>query len=323
MKELFIGIDVGGMSIKGALVDKNGTIFYKNRRKTDAKQGPGPFLKDIKDLLLEMLDFAKKHDSEVLAIGFGIPGVVNREFGIIDYADNLYMENIHLAEYLKDLNIPIYLSNDANVACLAEVRYGIAKGFKNVVLLTLGTGIGGGIIIDNKLYEGEEGKGAELGHVTIVVDGHSCACGRKGCFEAYASASALLRYTKEEMINNQSSLMWQYCKGNIDNIDGRTSFECAKKGDISANFVINKYIKYLSEGILNICNIFRPKAILLGGGLSNQEEYLVNKIKAYCEDRDYGYKHCPAPEILICKLKNDAGVIGAAVLAMDRLEESR
>lgn len=320
MDQLFIGVDIGGMSIKAALVNRQGEIKYKTHCKTDAKQGPGVFLKDVRNLILEIIDFSKAHDSFVGGIGFGVPGVVNNIKGTIDYAPNLYMENVSFKEYFKDLNIPIFLSNDANVACLAEVRFGAAKDYNNVVLLTLGTGIGGGIVINNELYEGNEGKGAEIGHTVLVVDGEQCGCGRKGCFEAYASASSLLRYTRNEMINNPNSLMWKYCKGNIENVDGKTSFECAKKGDISANFVIDNYIKYLSEGILNICNIFRPEAILIGGGLSNQGDYLLSKIIKYCSERDYGYKNTPKPEFLICKLKNDAGVIGAAALAMEKMD---
>ncbi len=320
MKETYIGVDIGGMTIKGAIVDTNGTIEYKTHAKTaDAKKGPGPFLKDMRTIILEMLEFSSSHKLKVKGIGIGIPGVVNTEKGTIDYAPNVNLENVYLVNYLKDLKLPIYLSNDANVACLAEARFGVAKKYKNIILLTLGTGIGSGIIIDGKLYEGNEGKGAEIGHTVLVVDGKTCGCGRKGCFEAYASASALLRYTKNEMINNPNSLMWKYCKNNIENVDGKTSFECAKKGDISANFVIDTYVKYLSEGILNLCNTFRPNAVLLGGGLSNQEGFLVDKINKYCSERNYGFKNTPAPDILICKLKNDAGVIGAAALAMERI----
>ena len=318
MKELYIGIDIGGMTIKGAIVDKEGKIEYKTHCKTDAKQGPGVFLKDTRALILEMLDFASTHDMTIKGIGFGVPGVVNTSLGRIDYAPNIYMEKVSLVDYFKDLNIPIYLSNDANVACLAEVRFGAAKDYKNVILLTLGTGIGGGIVIDDNLFEGEEGKGAEIGHTVIVVDGEQCGCGRKGCFEAYASASALLRYTRNEMVNNPNSMMWKYCKNNIENIDGKTSFECAKKGDISANFVIDTYVKYLCEGILNLCNIFRPEAVLIGGGISNQGDYLLNKVKKYCEAKNYGYKNTPEPDVLICKFKNDSGVIGAAALAMEK-----
>lgn len=322
MEELFIGVDVGGMSIKAALVNKEGKIIYKSTKKVDAKKGTGPFLRDIRSLLIEHIEYAKENGFIVKAIGFGVPGIVNPTLGTIDFATNLYMEHVPLRDYLKDLNLPIYLSNDANVACLGEVRFGAsAKGYKDVILLTLGTGIGGGVVINNQLFEGNEGKGAELGHEVIVVDGHQCSCGRKGCFETYASASALLRYTKEEMENNKSSLMWEYCKNDVNNINGLTSFECAKLGDPSANFVVNKYIKYLGEGILNFCNVFRPQIILLGGGVSNQGDYLIEKVKEYCGSRHYGYKNTPLVEIKCASLKNDAGVIGAASLAMEEFNK--
>lgn len=318
MEKLYIGVDVGGMSIKAALVNKQGEIIYKSTKKTNSVEGgPGVLLKDIKELMIEHIEYASKNGDVVKGIGFGIPGVVNNAKGTIDYACNLGVENVNLRDYLSELNLPIYLSNDANVACLGEERYGAAKDYDNVVLLTLGTGIGGGVVIDDKLFEGVEGKGAELGHTTIVVDGEPCACGRKGCFEAYASASALLRYTRQEMKRNRDSLMWKYCKGDIENVDGLTSFECAKKGDVSANLVIDTYVKYLSEGVLNFCNIFRPEVILLGGGISNQDKYLIEKVKKYCADRNYGYKNTPVVEIRVASLKNDAGVIGAACLAMD------
>lgn len=322
MEKLYIGVDVGGMSIKAGIVNFNGEIVYKSTKKTNSiKGGASVLLKDIKDLMIELINFAKENNFEIGGIGFGIPGAVNNEKGTIDYACNLGVENINLRGYLKDLNVPIYLSNDANVACLGEERFGAAKEYNNVVLLTLGTGIGGGVVIDDKLFEGVEGKGTELGHTVMVVDGHQCSCGRRGCFETYASASALLRYTREEMKRNKDSLMWKYCRNNIDNVDGLTSFECAKKGDVSANLVVDTYVKYLSEGVLNFCNIFRPEVILLGGGISNQDQYLLNKVKKYCADRNYGYKGTPAVDIRIATLKNDAGIIGAACLAIDGAQE--
>lgn len=317
MQDLYIGVDVGGMSIKAALVSKEGEIIYKSTKKTNSIQGgPGVLLKDIKDLMVEHIEFAKKNEYEVKGIGFGIPGVVNNQKGTIDYAVNLGVENLNLRDYLSELNLPIYLSNDANVACLGEERFGAAKDYKNVVMLTLGTGVGSGIVIDDKLFEGNEGKGAELGHDVIVIDGEQCSCGRKGCFECYASASALLRFTRQEMKRNQDSMMWDYCKGDIENVDGLTSFECAKKGDVSANLVVDTYVKYLSEGILNVCNVFRPEVVLLGGGISNQDKYLTDKVTKYCADRNYGFKNTPKVEIRVASLKNDAGVIGAACLAM-------
>ena len=321
MENVYIGVDVGGMSIKAGLVNEQGKILHKGSIKTNSVNGgKEALLKDIKALMVEMVDYAKDNDMKPLAIGFGIPGVVNNKLGTIDYACNLYVEDVPLKFYLKDLNLPIFLSNDANVAALGEERFGAAKGYTDVVLLTLGTGIGGGVVIDDKLFEGVDGKGAELGHTVIVVDGHECACGRRGCFEAYASASALLKLTKEEMKKNPNSIMWDYCDHDIEAVTGLTSFECSKKGDEAAIKVIDTYVKYLSEGILNFCNIFRPQIILIGGGISNQGDYLLDKVKAYCEKYHYGYRHTPKVEIKIASLKNDAGIIGCACLAMDNLK---
>ena len=322
MESLYIGLDVGGMSIKAGLVDENGAIIYKSTRKTNALEGgPGVLLQDMKELIREHTKYAKSHGYAVKGIGFGIPGVVNNEKGTIDYACNLGVENLNLRSYLSDLHLPICLSNDASVACLGEERFGAAKEYDNVVMLTLGTGVGGGVVIDDKLFEGVEGKGTELGHMTIVVDGEQCSCGRKGCFETYASASALLRMTKSEMIKNRHSLMWDYSNRSLEEVNGLTSFECAKKGDVSAQIVIDTYVKYLSEGILNMCNIFRPQVILLGGGISNQGDYLVDKVVKYCEERNYGYKNTPKVEIRVATLKNDAGIVGAACLAMDYVKK--
>jgi len=315
MEQAYIGVDVGGMSIKAGVVDLNGKIIKKAAITTNTKNGSEPFLKDVKTLLLSMIADAAKLNYKVEGIGFGIPGVVNNKLGTIDYACNLYLYNVPLKDYLKDLNLPIVVSNDANVAALGEQRWGSAKGYNDVVMITLGTGVGSGIVINNKLFEGNEGKGAEVGHMTIVVDGHECSCGRHGCFETYASASALLRLTKEIMLKNKDSEMWDYCEHDIEKVNGLTSFECAKKGDKVANEVIDTYIKYLGEGLLNICNIFRPEAIVLGGGISNQKEYLQEKVQKYLDDRWYGYHETPRVEVIIATLKNDAGIIGAATLA--------
>ena len=315
MEKSYIGVDIGGMSIKAGIVNLNGEIINKEVIKTDTKNGAELFLNDIKSLIAILLEFANRNNYDIHGIGFGVPGIVNNNLGTIDYACNLNLSNIPLKDYLKEFNLPIFLSNDANVATLAEQRWGAAKGYKDVVLITLGTGIGGGVIIDNKLFEGYEGKGAELGHHVIVVDGIKCGCGRNGCFETYASASALIRYTKEYMLKDKNSLMWEYSNNNIDNVNGLTSFECAKKGDKTANKVVDLYVKYLGEGLLNFCNIFRPQVIVLGGGISNQKEYLKDKLEKYLEARNYGLKNAPKVEILIANFKNDAGIIGAATLA--------
>lgn len=314
MERVNIGVDIGGMSLKAGLVNKEGKILYKETIKTDVNKGDKYFLECLHTLIANLIKYAKNNSLEVNGIGLGVPGIVNNDLKTMEYAPNLKIENLSLKDVLKDFNLPFSLSNDANCAALAEQKFGVAKGYKNVILLTLGTGVGGGIVIDNNLFEGTSGQGAELGHMVIRLNGRKCGCGRKGCFEAYASASALLRLTKEEMKKNPHSLMWEYADFNLNNVNGLTSFECAKKGDLSANNVVNKYVYYLGEGILNFCNIFRPEAVVLGGGVSNQKEFLISKVKKYLEANHYGFKKTRSVDVLIASLGNDAGIIGAASL---------
>ncbi len=188
--------------------------------------------------------------------------------------------------------------------------------YSDTVMLTLGTGVGGGIVIDNKLYEGNEGKGGELGHMVLVVDGERCSCGRRGCMEAYCSASALIRDTKKAMQADKSSAMWK-TSPRLDDVDGKTAFECSKKGDKAAIAVVDNYIKFLGEGMLNFANIFRPQAIILGGGVCAQGDYLIDKLKDYCKERFYGFEGMPRFDILVAQLGNDAGIIGAAALILN------
>lgn len=314
MEKVNIGVDIGGMSLKAGLVNKEGKILYKEIIKTDVNKGDKYFLECLHTLIANLIKYAKNNSLKVNGIGLGVPGIVNNDLKTMEYAPNLKIENLSLKDALKDFDLPFSLSNDANCAALAEQKFGIAKGYKNVILLTLGTGVGGGIVIDNNLFEGTSGQGAELGHMVIRLNGRKCGCGRKGCFEAYASASALLRLTKEEMKKNPHSLMWEYTDFNLNNVNGLTSFECAKKGDFSANNVVNKYVYYLGEGILNFCNIFRPEVVVLGGGVSNQKEFLISKVKKYLEENHYGFKKTRSVDVLIASLGNDAGIIGAASL---------
>lgn len=315
MENIYIGVDVGGMSIKVGAVNLNGEIILKDSIKTDSKNIDN-FLSDLETIVTKIVNEVR-YDYSIKGIGFGIPGLVDNKSGSIIKMANIDGEKVNVKEKLKHLNLPIYLSNDANVATLAEQRFGVAKGYSDVILLTLGTGVGGGIIINNKLYEGRDGKGTELGHIMLKMDGELCGCGRKGCLEAYASATALIRITKEHMMNNKSSLMWEYSKNKLDNVNGLTSFECAKKGDLEANKVIDEYISYLGEGMIDYSNIFRPEVFVIGGGISNQGEYLSNKLYKYLKDRNFGYKGAPESKVLIAKLKNDAGIIGAASLFME------
>lgn len=306
-----IGIDIGGTGIKAGVVDNKGKILKKAKIPTDVAGGQFKIIDDIAELIVSLVD---PDDRDFVGIGVGCPGAINSATGTVDRAYNLNWENVRLAELLaRHINKPIKVTNDANVAALGETIYGVGRMYTDTIFLTLGTGVGGGIVLNNKLYEGNESKGAELGHMVLVVDGEPCTCGRHGCMEAYCSATALIRETKKAMVKHPESEMWKFTP-NIDDVDGRTSFECSKTGDKAACEVVDYYVKYLGEGMLNFANIFRPQAIILGGGVCAQGDYLINKLKDYCKDRDYGFYGMPRFDILTAQLGNDAGIVGAAAL---------
>lgn len=308
-----IGIDIGGMSIKAGLVDENGKIILQSRIKTEGS--PEQIIERMIIQIEELLSKSNMSIKQIKGIGIGCPGAVTSETGVVEFLPNLSWNKIPLSKMLKNkLDTTIRLSNDANVAALAEVIYGAAKKYNTCVMFTLGTGVGGGIVIDKKLFEGGRSFGAELGHTTLVLDGEPCNCGRSGCIESYISATALIKQTKAEMLKNKESLMWAFANGDIDKVDGRTAFECAKKGDKSAITVRDNYIRYLSESIINMLNIFRPDAFILGGGVSAQGKYLTDLVQNYCEKKNYGYLSAPRTEIITAELGNDAGIIGAAAL---------
>ncbi len=308
-----IGVDIGGMSVKVGLVDEKGNIFSKSTVKTGST-----VQKVVENLINQIEDLLKKANltiNDISGIGIGCPGVVNGANGSVDSWSNLGWVNVPLVRMLAVyFNTVIKLSNDANVAVLAETLYGSAKDYNSTVMFTLGTGVGSGIVIDKKLYEGNCSKGAEIGHTTLVLDGEECACGRKGCVERYVSATALISQTKKAILLDKNSLMWEYVNNQLDNVDGKTAFESAKKGDKTALKVVDTYVYYLSESILNVLNTFRPEAFIIGGGISAQGNYLIDKVVDYCEKYDYGIKSAPKTKILVASLGNDAGIIGASAL---------
>ena len=309
-----IGIDIGGMSIKAGLV-KDGKIIDFNRKVTasTAEKAIDGIVEQINDLLSKNSMTVK----DIQGIGIGCPGLISSETGVVDHSANTKWDMVPIVDMLrKSFDTEIKLSNDANVAALGEAKFGAGAEYKSSIMLTLGTGVGGGVIIDGKLYEGGSSKGAELGHTVVVVGGEQCGCGRRGCLEAYASASGLIRMTKKAMENDKNSLMWQFVGGDISKVDGRTSFECAKQGDKSAQSVVDDYVMYLSEGIMNLANIFRPDAFIIGGGVSAQGDYLTDRLTAYCKKYKFGYQHAPESKIVTATLGNDAGILGAAALVL-------
>ena len=308
-----IGIDIGGTSIKGAAIDSNGRVYEKFSMPF-VKGEPGE--DTIRKLASLVKEYISAHglEKKIVGIGIGSPGTLNVEKGIVERAYNLGWNNLCVADIMHEtLPYPIRLTNDANAAALGEAKYGAGKQFDTVIMLTLGTGVGGGIIINGKLFEGNQGKGGELGHVVIQVDGEQCSCGRKGCLEAYSSATALIRDGKKAMRLNKRSLLWKLSP-EVDLLDARTIFDGAKQGDELANKVINNYVKYLGEGILNICNTFRPNVIVLSGGVANTGPFLFDKINNYIRERNYGFEYTPAVDVVPAEIGYDSGKIGAAAL---------
>ena len=308
-----IGVDIGGMSIKVGLVDEQGNILHENREKTLST--PLECIEKLINQIREILIQNNLTDKDIRGIGIGCPGAVSSETGVVEILPNLGWQNVPLAKILsKHFNTKIKLSNDANVAALGEAVYGCAKNYDTVVMFTLGTGVGGGMIIEKKLFEGGWSRGAELGHTTLMLNGRPCTCGRNGCVETYVSATALISDTKAAMQQNPQSKMWDYVGGDINKVNGKTAFDCANQGDKTAIGVVDDYVMYLSESIMNMLNIFRPQAFVLGGGISGQGKSLTDKVKLYLEKFDYGYKTAPKTEILTASLGNGAGIVGAAAL---------
>lgn len=315
-----IGVDIGGTSIKCAIVNEYGQLLVRFSLRIDSRKSGEETLIELGDLIDKTLADNSLTAKDIVGIGVGCPGSINSKTGVCDYSNNLRWESLPVAAIMeKKTVISSKVANDANAAILGEVRFGVAKRYHNVVLLTLGTGVGSGLYLNDQLYEGNESKGAELGHSLLVMDGRKCSCGRSGCLEAYASVTALIKDTAEAMQKDFQSAMWAYVEGDVHHVNGFTAFECAKKGDASAQKVVDQYIHFLGEGCLNFMNIFRPDAIVLGGGLSGQKEALTRPLTDYVAARAFGFggSHSPKADILVSNLGNDAGILGAAALWMN------
>lgn len=312
-----IGIDLGGTNIAAGIVDKKGKLIFKTSVKTEAEKGFSNIIGKMGETINTLLTENNIELSQIDGIGIGCPGSIDSKNNIIIYSNNIELENAKIGEELaKIINKPIFISNDANCAALGESISGAAAGHKDVVMITLGTGVGGGVIIGGKIFEGSNSVGAELGHSMLVLDGEECTCGRKGCWEAYASATALIKQTKKAVLENKDSLMNTLIEGDINNVSGRTAFEAAKQGDTAGLEVVHTYLRFVSEGIVDMINIFRPEIFLIGGGISNEGDYILDFIQNYVDKNAYGHNFVKSPRILCANLKNDAGIIGAGMLVL-------
>ncbi len=316
-KKYYVGIDLGGTFIKGGIVDETGKILLVDKTPTEkekGKDGADGVAENIAALVQSLMARQGLKNTDVVGIGMGAPGMIDSQTGVVIYWNNMGWKDFALGEKLQALTgLPVKIANDANVAAIGEVKFGAARKFKSAVMITLGTGVGGGIVVDGKLVEGNKGAGAELGHSVIVFGGEKCTCGREGCLEAYASATALIRDTKRAMQAHKDSKMWEI--GAIENVDGKTAFDYREK-DAYAKEVVDSYIAHLACGLVNFANIFRPEAIILGGGVCAEGENLVKPLQAIMDREIFAGKMGPQVPIVTAELGNSAGLLGAAALLM-------
>ena len=311
-----IGVDLGGTNIAVGLINDNYEIIARAGTKTNIPRPAEEIFADIVKCAKETIEKAGIEVSDVASIGIGTPGSCDKKNGVILYANNLYFDNVPAAELVnKELpGIPVYIENDANCAALGEALAGSGKGKKSFIAVTLGTGVGSGIVLDGQVLTGCNDAGGELGHMTIKFDGEPCNCGRVGCWERYASATALVNQTKAAMLAHKDSVMWQLTSGDVENAGGRTAFDAMRIGDKWGTEVVNNYIRYIAVGTTNIVNIFQPEMICFGGGICNEGETLLAPIREHVARERYSKKQEVQTEICRATLGNDAGIIGAACL---------
>ena len=312
-----VGIDLGGTTIKAGIVDEDYRIVKSGAIPTITDRGAEKLIQDIAELVSVLLKEAEISMDEVASVGVGVPGTANKKTGIMEYANNLNMKDepfiLFLKRYFKK---PVYFTNDANAAAWGEYLAGSGKGYRSLVMVTLGTGIGGAMILDGKLYEGCNFAAGEFGHFVIQCEGEPCNCGRRGCFETYASATGLIRMAKQAMETEEGrkSSLWNLCSGETDGLNAEMIFKAAKKGDLTAGQTVERYLYYLSVGITDIINIFQPEILCIGGGVSRAGNQLLDPLKRMVDQQIYTRDSQVKTEIVTATLGNDAGIIGAAML---------
>lgn len=310
----YIGIDLGGTNIKAGVVNENFEIIAKATTKTLCPRPAKEICDDMAKVSIEAAEKAGISIDDVEWIGIGTPGIADNVNGTIPYSNNLDFHDVPVRKYIQEhINKPVYVANDANAAAYGEFVAGAAKGAKDAVCITLGTGVGAGIIVDGKILTGSNLAGAELGHIVIEVDGPQCTCGRKGCFEVFSSATGLIRMTKEAMDADPASIMHKMAAED-GKVSARLAFNAMRAGDKSAKEVVDKYIKYLAAGITNAINIFQPDVLCIGGGVCNEGDPLMVPMRELVKKEVYTRMLDKNTRIEVAALGNDAGIIGAAFL---------
>ncbi len=309
----YIGIDLGGTNIAIGLVNAEGNIIKHKSIPTLKERGIDVICQDMIGLCESLMSQNNLTKKDIRAVGIGTPGTVDSEKGIIVYANNLIVDNFPITKVMNDsLDIPVYVANDADCAALGEVTSGAAKGCTNAIILTLGTGVGGGLVLNGEIYKSSFPGAGELGHHVIAYNGRQCNCGRKGCFEQYGSATALISDAQEAAKNNPDSRLNYYTDGILSKMNAKVPFDAAQDGDIIAQGVVDQYLNYLACGIANMVNIFKPEMIIIGGGVSRQKENLTKPLTQKVTQQIYAQEM--KTKIEVATLGNDAGIIGAAML---------
>lgn len=310
-----IGIDVGGTYLKAGVVDEEYRLLYKKKIRLQ----PFADTAEFAEMLLQLTkDVAEESDTElkdVERVGIGFPGIVDDRRGVVVHITNIAVDDLDLRSIFRErLGLPLHLGNDANCAALGEYYAGAGKGSSSFVVVTLGTGVGGGIVLDGKTVEGCNGSGGEVGHMVIVPGGEVCNCGRRGCYERYASANALKKFTAEAMKAHRDSLLWELTEGKLENIEGYTPFEAARAGDPWGKEVCETYTDYVALGAANLVNILAPEVLAFGGGVCEQPDLMAPLVEKIARESFGCGRGLPATKIVRCTLGNDAGIIGAAML---------
>ncbi len=311
---VYIGIDLGGTNIAVGVVREAGSILAETSAKTLAERPYQEVIRDMAACVMKAVTKAGMTEADISSIGIGIPGVAQGDSGVVFNCTNLGWINVPLrAEMQKYINKPVFIDNDANVAALAESYFGVSAGYKSSVMITLGTGVGGGIVINGRPWAGAHGRGGEIGHMTLVPDGAPCTCGNNGCVERYCSATAIIRMAKQECYSFPNTAILKKAGGDINRVNAKLVIDAAKEGDASALRVFNSFIKYLAMTINDITAFFDPDIIVLGGGVSYAGDFLLNSV-AELLPRYQMFKALPIPKLALAKLGNEAGIVGAAML---------
>lgn len=312
-----IGVDLGGTNIVSAVVDENNKIVARATEKTNAPRPAEEIFDDIAKTIRNAVANAGLKMDDIESIGVGTPGSVNKEKGLIEFANNLGFDNVPAYDLLSTRTgcSNVFFDNDANCAALGEAVAGAGKGVKNFVAITLGTGVGSGIVVDGKLVTGVNYAAGEMGHTVIVYNGEQCNCGRRGCWERYSSATALIQQTKNAMLSDPFTKMWDMVDDcDIKKVNGRTAFDAMRAGDETAKNVVENYMGYLACGMTNIINTFQPDVLCVGGGVGNEKENLLGPVRKLIKNQIYSIHATKQTKICAAELGNDAGIIGAALL---------